>query len=166
MAISLVEKEDRKQYGDYYKELEINTYKSFLNEDFSWACDQCLRSGKAVTANPSAQFYSWHPHYAYFDTQHICRTSKVKFIFGKEEKRYWFETLKFWTESKPVNSPECRKELRELKAENKLLSDLLRKDEKELSAEELEQIIEIYSKWDKIEKAKYFASVLRKTKKI
>ena len=48
-AIAQKDAEDRAKYK-YYHELEINTYDSFINSDFDWACDACLEKKKAIKA--------------------------------------------------------------------------------------------------------------------
>lgn len=57
LAISEMEKVDIQAYPKYYKELDLNQYYSFIDSDFSWACDACLDSKKAIKANPSLQNY-------------------------------------------------------------------------------------------------------------
>lgn len=142
-----------------------DNYYSFIDADFDWACDTCLTSKKAILGNPNSQLYCWNPHYAYFDSTIDCRKCSNSFTFSKEEKKYWYENLKFWIESVPVNCVNCRKETRKLRSENKILSDLLMKDEADLSIDELKSVIDIYTNWDKINRAKYFQSLLRKKQK-
>ncbi len=162
-AIAQMEKLDRAAYK-HYKALSIDTYASFIDSDFNWACDVCLNNKKAILAHPSLQQYAWNPNYAYFDTRHTCRTCETVFTFSKEEKKYWFETLKFWTDAEPVNCVNCRKEVRQFKNQNTRLSNILQQKEEDISIEELEEVIEIYTKWEKIKRVKYYQSVLRKQK--
>ena len=147
-------------------ELQLISYQKFVNNHLTWACDGCLKSKKALLARPSFQTHSpiGEPHYAYFDSRFTCRTCKEKFVFSKEEKQYWYEKLQFWVFSTPVNCASCRKEIRELKAENTTLSDLLRKQEGDLTQEELETVRGIYEKWGKEDKVNYYTAVLRKRK--
>lgn len=153
MAISEMEKTDRLQY---------NHYNNFIDSNFDWACDVCLDNKKAIRANPRLQNYSWNPNYAYYDSQFQCRNCNSDFIFSKEEKKYWFESLKFWIDSIPIHCIDCRKEIRQLKLENKMLSDILEKEETDISSDELNTVIEIYTKWAKKEKVKYYQAILRK----
>ena len=164
VAISDMEKLEKAEYKNY-KKLKINTFDSFIESDFSWACDFCLKSKKAIKANPSLQNYSWNPNYAYYDTEKICRTCNDKFTFSKEEKKYWYEGLKFRLDSEPVNCFNCRKEVRKYKIENNFLSETLKKNEEEISINELEKVIEIYKDWQKEQRAKYYESLLNKRKK-
>jgi len=138
---------------------------NFINSQFDWACDLCLNSKKAIKANPSLQNYCWNPHYAYFDSNLICQSCKTPFTFNIKEKQFWFESLKFWIDSSPVNCLDCRKEIRQLKKENKTLSIILSKKEKEISKRELETVIDIYSRWHKEERAKYYKFILTKRNK-
>lgn len=164
LAISEMEKRDRIEYKNY-KELGIDTYNSFVDSNFSWACDSCLQSKKAIKGNPELQNYCWNPNYAYFDSPKICKTCKSEFIFSKEEKKYWYESLKFWIDSEPVNCVNCRREIRQYKLENKILSEILRKKEIEIPTNEVEKVVEIYSKWQMEDKTKYYQSILNKRKK-
>ena len=163
IAISDMEKIDKAQYK-HYKELKMETYGGFVDSNFEWACDACLDSKKAIKANPSLQNYSWNPHYAYSDSEITCSNCNTEFTFSKEEKKHWLEVLKFWVDSTPVNCLNCRKEIRKLKAENKTLSEILKKEESEISVSELEKIVEIYTKWEKNNRVKYYQSILRKRK--
>ena len=160
-CIKLLEKIERAEYR-HYKELNIDTYQSFINNNFEWACDFCLEDKKAIIANPGLQNYTGYPNLAYSDKAKICRTCEEKFTFTKEEKQHWYEKLKFWVDSEPVNCKLCRREMRHLKAENKVMSEILKKEEKNISIEELESVVEIYRKWNKPGKAKYFGAILRK----
>ncbi len=161
IAISEMEKVEKLQCNNY-KELRIDTYNSFINSNFDWACDICLEDSKAIKANPSLQSYSWNPSYAYYDSCIKCENCNSDFTFSKQEKKYWFESLKFWIDSIPLHCMNCRKELRQLKLENALLSDILKKNKIDIGLEELEKVIEIYTKWEKEERAKYYKSILRK----
>lgn len=161
-AVSKMEKINRIEFKKYYKELNINSYESFIDSNFDWACDACLSSKKAIKANPGSQNSCWEANFAYFDSEFNCNKCGIDFTFGKEEKKYWFESLKFWVGSTPNNCVNCRKEIRLLKNQNKVLSDILRKDEGEMTALELEHVVDIYNEWGKEERAKYYESLLRK----
>ncbi len=161
VAISEMEKTERLQYN-HYKDLKIDTYNSFIDSNFDWACDVCLEDAKVIKANPSIQNYSWNPHYAYYDSQLKCKNCNSDFIFGKEEKKYWFESLKFWIDSVPIHCVNCRREIRQLKLENTMLSDILKKEETDISLDELNTVIEIYKNWEKEERVKYYQAILRK----
>lgn len=162
-VISEMEKVDKIQYN-YYKKLKVDTYYSFVDSNFDWACDICLNDKKAIKANPILQNYAWNPHYAYYDSQCKCKNCNADFIFSKEEKKHWFESLKFWIYSVPIHCINCRMEIRQLKLENKILSTILKKEESNISSEELDKVIKIYSKWKKEKRVKYYQAILRKRK--
>jgi hypothetical protein len=160
-SLALLEKMEKTRFK-HYKELGLDPYNSFIDSSFEWACDACLGSGKAILANPGLQNYCWDPHIAYFDATHVCRSCGIDFIFSKEEKRLWYEQLKFWIDAAPVNCPACRKELRQLKRENNTLSEILNKEEDDISSDELQSVIGIYKKWGKDNKVKYYESLWNK----
>lgn len=134
----------------------------FLNVDFEWACDDCLSSGKAVTAIPDKQVTSGFPNLAYSDSEYQCSTCEQPFLFKKEEKQLWYEQLQFSIHSIPDNCTDCRAVIRKKKVENKQLSALLKRPETELTIKELEQIISIYTAWEKPDRVAYFKAVLKK----
>src|SRR5688572_4307672 len=73
-CLSVLEKWNRQAYKNYI-ELGLDSYGSFIDSDFDWACDVCLKENKAVLANPDIQnLPSNGPHLAYFNTQDVCRT--------------------------------------------------------------------------------------------
>jgi len=146
----------------HYKELEIDSYDSFIDSDFEWACDECYSTKKAVEANPASQYYRWSPHMSYYDSHMVCSKCDADFVFNKAEKKLWFEKLKFSIHASPDNCTDCRKEMRLLKMENKALSEILKKEESEQSKEELEIVVKIYEKWAKTKRADYFRSKIKK----
>lgn len=160
-CLSVLEKIERAEYK-HYKELKIDTYDSFIECSFEWACDNCLKDKKAILASPGSQNYSWYPNLAYHDIDKTCRNCGTDFKFTKEEKQLWYEKLKFWTDSEPVNCLSCRREVRLLKIDNTTLSTILKKAETEMTQEELQTVVEIYRKWEKEERAKYYESILTK----
>jgi len=159
-AITAMERLERSQYENY-NELGIDSYSSFIDSDFSWACDTCLETKNAISAQSSLQKYSWNPHYAYYDSTFQCQTCQESFKFKKEEKKLWYEKLKFHIDSEPANCLSCRKDLRTLKNENTLLSNILLNNVDELTQEDIIQVIDIYKKWGKVEKVKYYQSLLK-----
>lgn len=161
LCLSLFEKAERFELK-HYKELKIDTYDNFIECDFEWACDACLNEKKAIPANPKQQVYAWNPNLAYADKNLTCRTCCGNFMFTKEEKLLWYEKLKFWIDSEPVNCLKCRRQLRLLKSENKTLSEILKKDKSQLATEELKTVADIYRKWDKVDKVKYYEALLKK----
>src|SRR5688572_12998079 len=154
VCISILEKRERKLY-QHYNLLDFDTYDSFLDSNFEWACDNCLHLKKAILAAPIKQG-DCHPNLAYSDTSLVCRTCKSAFKFTKEEKQLWYEKLKFRVESSPINCLQCRKDIRLFKIENNTVSDILKKHISEIGHEDLKTVADIYRSWDKPEKAKYY----------
>jgi hypothetical protein len=162
-AVSTLEKLERQLYR-HYKEMGLDPYNSFINADFEWACDKCLSEKRAIPANPSLQV-SLYNNLAYHDTKSTCRKCGEEFLFKKEEKQLWYEGLKFGSYSAPVNCLKCRREIRQLKAENQVLTDILKKEEEEISISELEQVAEVYRNWGKDDRAKYYEALIKKKRK-
>jgi hypothetical protein len=165
-CISMLEKIERRELK-HYKELQIAqyTYAHFIDSGFEWACDSCLGAKKAILANPGLQETPWTPHLAYFDTPRSCDSCKKEFLFKKEEKRAWYESYKLPITARPDNCLECRRKIRKQNSENKVISEILKKSEMEMTDHELEMVVGIYTSWDKMEKAKYFQSILNKRRR-
>lgn len=115
-----------------------NYLKSFLEvvgrgyNHYQWACDICIKSKKAILANPQKQHYTFNhpmdtanPYLAYYDKEFTCETCKHTAVFSKEEQKYWYETLSFVVYSKPTSCKKCRQEMRRIKNLNTELSELL-----------------------------------------
>lgn len=160
-AIGMLEKIERKQFR-YYKELGIDTYNSFIDSSFEWACDSCLTSKKAVLANPGLQEASVYPNLAYCDSKRNCRTCGSDFIFSADEKKLWYESLKFPSSAVPVDCLSCRKDKRRAKANNKVLTDILKKDTEDIPVSDLEKVVAVYRNTGKEEKAKFYESAIKK----
>lgn len=148
----------------HYKELELRkyTYGSFVDADFDWACDHCLENKKAIIARPELQEGPHARHLAYSDKTRYCFDCRQDFVFSKNEKQVWYEAYKLPLNSGPSLCLPCRKTKQKAAKENKLLSELLKNPESELNARDPEQVIAIYLSWGKMEKVKYYQSVLRK----
>lgn len=161
--MSILEKLERQEFK-HYKELKLEkyTYESFIDSNFSWACDNCLKSKKAVLASPGLQETPWTTHLAYYDTELECSTCRRAFLFKKEEKKTWYESYKLPINAEPNNCLKCRREIRNQNLENKTISEILQKQEDQITVQELEKVVEIYTSWDKLEKAKYYQSKLNK----
>lgn len=165
-GIAILEKIEKKDYK-YYKELKLDkyTYGSFIDSPFEWACDSCLENKKAILAIPGLQETPWTPHLAYSDTQLNCNSCKIEFLFRKEEKKAWYESYQLPINAQPTSCLDCRRNTRKQISENKIISEILKKSEIEIADNELEDVVEIYTSWDKMEKAKYYQSILNKRKK-
>ncbi|KPE50496.1 zinc-ribbon domain containing protein [Chryseobacterium indologenes] len=146
----------------HYEMSASDAYEMLIDSNYIWACDDCLNRKKAIVAFPTFQNNELDSYLAYYDTDVTCRTCGTKFTFTKEEKKLWYETLKFRMESMPVNCLPCRKQVRLLKAQNNTLSEILKKDAHEISIEELKTLVDIYTQWDKQEKATYYERLITK----
>jgi hypothetical protein len=165
-SISILEKIERQEFK-HYKELQLDqyTYARFIDSNFEWACDNCFETKKAILASPGSQETPWTPHLAYFDTQLKCYKCRKEFLFKKEEKKAWYESYKLPINAQPDNCLDCRRKIQQQNSENKTISEILKKSENEITDEELEKVVETYTTWDKMEKAKYYQSILNKRKK-
>jgi len=160
MTMAAVQKIQRKKYPHFVSD----AFDTILENRF-WACDSCFWAVKAIKANPEEQKHAYVTSYAYFDSTLDCRTCKTVFTFSKEEKRFWYEDLKFGFYSFPANCLTCRKERRKRRVDNNALTRILSKEITEISTSELERVIAIYDKWNKTNRMNYFKSILIKRKK-
>lgn len=140
-------------------------------ELFQWACDDCIREGKAILARPSRQHYTFGypwataiPYLAYYDQNLKCRDCEQWYVFSKEEQRHWYEELQFVVYVQNIRCPECRKTLRAAKDLNTELSDLLR-DGKPEDPMQLARIGELYQLMGKTEKAKAYSREAERLRK-
>jgi hypothetical protein len=161
VCLSIFEKYEQRQYK-YYKELDIDSYDTLTENDFEWACDECLDKNRAILANPLIQESAFSVNLAYCDQNFTCRKCGLDFLFAKEEKRKWYETYKFRPDSAPVHCLTCRRAIRELMAENKLLSDILAMEKSAVTISQWQTVVEIYKKWGKVEKTKFYQKVIKK----
>ncbi len=162
-CISILEKIEKREFK-HFKEFGYNVSDCFIDANFEWACDNCLQGNhlkkkKAILANPGVQNTPWTPHLAYSDSKIICSTCQNEYIFTKEEKKVWYESYQLPTTAFPYTCLACRRK----NSENKILSEILKKEEKDITPNELNRVIEIYTSWEKIEKAKYYQSLLKRS---
>jgi Probable zinc-ribbon domain len=62
----------------------------------SWACDSCLKAGRALEAKPWLQTYGYNsPKFAYVDEVKKCSDCGNEFVFAATEQAFWYETLEF-----------------------------------------------------------------------
>ena len=75
-----------------------------------WACDHCLRAGRALEGHPAVQTWcDYHPYFAFIDTELRCGDCGQRFVFAAAEQRFLYETLKFWVQSRPKQCAACRR---------------------------------------------------------
>ncbi len=92
----------------------------------------------------------------YVEIEYRCRECGETFLFTPREQKYWYEKLGFLTDSRPVNCPQCRRKIRKNKKGAERLGELLHKED-DLSAEELEEMSEIYREMGALTKAEIMA---------
>lgn len=158
--------EQQPRWSDWFygsnKELAYDKYTYGID----WACDECISNGFVLLAALEKQEYlDWPPYFIYRDKEHECRTCGSKFIFSKEEQRFWYEDLGFWVQSEAVNCKVCRLEIRKRK-------ERIREAQKELqelcpslsfdNIEQLEKIIELYKITESNNKIKQYTERLNK----
>ncbi len=161
--ISELLQEARQQNEFVYNSLAAEvSFSALKNQEFDWACDHCIEGQLALLAQPLQQNFCWNPHLAYTNTEKTCENCGRFYLFRKEEKKHWYETLKFWYESEPLHCPECRKTIRVERRDNTRLSELLRHGPDQLSLENLREVVAIYERMEKPERTKYFAALVRK----
>ncbi|MBT29012.1 MAG: hypothetical protein CMO01_05050 [Thalassobius sp.] len=131
----------------------------FLHNFNNWVCDTCFESGRAILGNPSKQkFIDYYPYFFYYDVEKTCERCDQSFVFSKKEQLYWYEELQFWVQSKAIHCPDCRKIIRQQKANNKELSELLAQTN-QLDKTQIERLIEIYTELEKPEKVNYYKNL-------
>lgn len=171
--------QEQKERKDYQRVLslfpfqgairDINSEQYYIdNRLYQWACDHCLKQGKAILGKPKKQYHTFFspmdaasPYLAYFDQNRRCTQCDTKFLFSKEEQQHWYETLKFVVYAQPKQCPSCRKDIREAKALNKELSELLQ-DSTPKTISDLERIATIYSLMGNEQKAKTYQNKAKK----
>ena len=101
--------------------------------------------------------------FKYMDAEHLRKLEK-KFLDGRFKKLKPpqtfadFAVYSFLKKEKNYN----RQEIRKVKVQNKILSEILSKKESEFTKEDLEEIITIYKEWNKENKVNYYQSLLNK----
>ncbi|BDD05283.1 zinc-ribbon domain containing protein [Aureibacter tunicatorum] len=143
---------------------EINIDFEFLSKTqaVDWTCDKCLNEKKAIQAIFDNQKYiDKLPRLAYFDKEIVCRSCGVEYNFSKEEQKFWYEDLQFWTQSDCTNCKKCRMKIREERNLNTELSELL-KNKTDLDKQKLVRISDIYKLMGKDEKSKEYLTKSRR----
>ncbi len=78
--------------------------------DLKWACVLCFEAGRALEGHPALQ--TWcdnNPYFAFIDAELRCEDCGQTFVFAAVEQRFWYETLKFWVQSRPKQCIPCRR---------------------------------------------------------
>jgi Probable zinc-ribbon domain len=110
----------------------------------SWACDACLKAGRALEAKPWLQTYGYNsPKFAYLDETKTCSDCGNEFVFAATEQAYWYEVLEFLIYSNPKQCVSCRHKRRKVKQANLEISEMLGSFEG--SIPELLQLADLYT---------------------
>jgi hypothetical protein len=114
------------------------------NKWLTWACDACLKAGRALEAKPWLQTYGYNsPKFAYADEVKTCSDCGNEFIFAATEQAYWYETLEFLIYSEPKQCVSCRHKRRKIKQANLEIGEMLGSFEG--SIPELLQLADLYT---------------------
>ena len=70
--------------------------------------------------NYSVTGINWHIGVTLF-----CKKCNDTFVFSAKEQQHWYETLKFWADSVPIECQDCRGVTRSIVILNKRLSKVL-----------------------------------------
>jgi hypothetical protein len=123
----------------------------------TWACDECLQSGRAIKANVDNQDFAGNPHFAYFDKTASCRDCNKDFVFSKEEQRHWYEKLGLMVWAKEVRCNPCR---RNKKLHTKLLKLLGNFDYKDM--EKTQETVNLCIKFGFYQQAQHVLNLVQK----
>ena len=142
----------RKTYTDYQGRLR-------------WACDICIEKERVIVGRPDQQNWTGfaYPFFTHNDELLKCESCDCEFMFSKEEKRFWYENLKFIVWSYPKHCSSCRRRIRAPRIKNNRLTELISNVDR-VTDNEVEEIIDIFLEYGNIDKAKFYLSVLRKRK--
>lgn len=126
-----------------------------------WACDDCLKAGLALAADP-AQQRSEHamahdPEYLAFRDvpKNACVDCSQPFVFTKEEQLFYYQTLGHSRLARGIRCLECRRARREEHRPARELGEMLKNGEL-LSEAFRERVIENYRLLGREDKARYF----------
>jgi hypothetical protein len=63
-----------------------------------------------MEGHPALQTWcDFMPYFAFIDAERMCEDCGQRFLFAATEQRYWYETLKFWVQSRPKHCLPCRR---------------------------------------------------------
>lgn len=74
-----------------------------------WACDPCIKAGRALTADVTKQVLGLGtPFAAYIERPFICEDCGARSVFTPKEQKHWFENLGFLIWVYPKQCGPCR----------------------------------------------------------
>jgi Probable zinc-ribbon domain len=114
------------------------------NKWLTWACEACIKAGRALEAKPWLQTYGYNsPKFAYLDEVKTCSDCGNEFVFAATEQLFWYETLEFLIYSEPKQCVSCRHKRRKIKQANLEISEMLGSFEGTIP--ELLQLADLYT---------------------
>jgi len=72
---------------------------------------------RVIRADSAKQNYSTVPRFFYFPRLRTCKRCGRWFLFSAREQKFWYEDLSFYVDSTAVECANCRKQVRETKAD-------------------------------------------------
>jgi hypothetical protein len=113
-------------------------------DNWFWACDQCLKSGRALRADTGRHKISLGTSFAaYVDRPFQCDDCGQPSLFSAAEQKYWFETLQFLIWVYPKQCAPCRKKRRQGVTMQKALQKAL-KTLDPTDAKQMEEVAKLY----------------------
>lgn len=67
----------------------------------------------AIRADITSQEYSVCPRHWYIDARFRCGVCNAEFLWSANEQKAWFETYRFWVDSRPTLCRDCRAKRRD-----------------------------------------------------
>jgi hypothetical protein len=67
----------------------------------------------AMRANIAAQDYTVCPRHWYIDARFRCGACGAQYVWSAEEQKVWFETYRFYVDSRPTLCRDCRAKRRD-----------------------------------------------------
>jgi hypothetical protein len=127
----------------------------------AWACDVCLKQGRATRARPWLQeFCCDPPRFAYFDQTKTCQACGKEYVFTRGEQKRWYEEYKLRTSAVPSVCRACRAAKRARTAAHQDLAARLHS----FDPENPQELVEIAALYLVIGNARKAALFLRRAK--
>lgn len=102
----------------------------------------------------------------YLDTLFKCKSCEKYFIFFASEQKYWYETLRFNINARPIECSPCRVGSKKIKNASKMLAEFILKDElSESERKDLERASSILFEAGVIKKSGTLQKIRNKIKK-
>lgn len=130
-----------------------------------WACDLCLKSGRALGADVRKQHLGLGtPFAAYVDRPFACADCGAPSVFTAREQQHWFEALRFLIWVHPKECLACRRKRHAKTRTNTALAEALAGlDAKDAS--QLDAVAALYAELGATTKAEEFRARARNRRK-